>query len=370
MPWTTPTLRQVREMVRDDVTMSLSGAAIVGNTVLRVMSDAQAGLARLILKYLDWLALQLMPDTAEKEWLDRHGQIWLPANSDGSYGRKGPAPSTGTVGYSGTPGVVIPEGSGIVAPNGATYETLEFLTLPSIELQPAEVAVKAINPGTSGNQPPGTLLAQMVPQSGVNSDVVVIDLRGGLEVETDEQLRARVLARIRQPPMGGDGDDYVQWAMAIPSVTRAWNAPRSMGMGTTVLRFMCDALRADNNGLPTDQDIEVVRSYLDTKRPVCVRDFWVMAPVLEPIDFGLTLFHDSATLRQQVAASVSAMLTERAMPAHCVDGELVPGTTIYASWVAEAINRVTDEFDLDMEDHPMPHDGALAVLGTVSYPVP
>ena len=56
-----------------------------------------------------------------------------------------------------------------------------------------------------------------------------------------------------------------------------------------------------------------------------------------------------------------------------VDGTphaFVPGTTIYASWVAEAINRVTNEFELNMDDHPMPHNGALATLGTVTYPTP
>src|SRR5262245_26473315 len=270
MPWTTPTLRQVREMVRDDVATALLGAAVVGNTVLRVMSDAMAGVGRLTLKYLDWLALQLLPDTAETEWLDRHGNIWL-VNADGSTGRKAATPAGGTVTFTGTPGVVVPEGTGLVAPTGATYETLEFITLGA---DPVEVAIKAINPGTSGNQDPGTPLAMTTPQAGVDSTVTVVDLRGGVETETDEQLRARVLARIRMPPMGGDADDYVQWAMSIPSVTRAWCAAREMGMGTTTVRFMCDALRADNGGFPIQADIDVVRNYLDTKRPVAVRDFF------------------------------------------------------------------------------------------------
>src|SRR5262245_47949223 len=174
MPWETPTLRQVREMVRNDITISLTGAAIVGNTVLRVMADAQAGLARLVLKYLDWLALQLMPDTAEKEWLDRHGEIWL-VNADGSLGRKNATLASGTVGFSGTPGIVIPAGSGLVASTGDTYETLEFITLAALVEQPTEVAVRALNPGASGNQPPGSALTPMVPIAGVNSDVIVID---------------------------------------------------------------------------------------------------------------------------------------------------------------------------------------------------
>jgi len=369
MPWQTPSLRQVREMVRNDITTSLAGAAVVGNTVLRVMADAQAGLARLLLKFLDWLALQLMPDTAETIWLDRHGTIWL-VNADGSLGRKSPMPASGTVGFSGTPGVLIPEGFGLTAPSGDTYETLEFLTLPDLPFQPAEVAVKALNPGTSGNQLAGTLLAPTTSQFGVAGDVVVIDLRGGLETETDEQLRARVLARIRQPPMGGDADDYWQWAMSIPSVTRCWVAARELGMGTVTVRFMVDALRADTGGFPTMDDINVVYGYLDQKRPVAVRDFYVTSPVPEPIDFHLTLANDSMNLRAQVAQSVAAMLTERAMCAHTINGQLLPGTTIMAAWVAEAINRVTQDFDLDMDDHPMPHNGALAVLGTISYPVP
>ncbi|PWT90371.1 MAG: hypothetical protein C5B54_07260, partial [Acidobacteria bacterium] len=87
MPWMTPTLAETRQIVRDDVTAALRGAQVVGNTVLRVMCDAMAGLCALILRYLDWLARQLMPDLAEHEWLSRFGDIWL-QNADGSLGRK------------------------------------------------------------------------------------------------------------------------------------------------------------------------------------------------------------------------------------------------------------------------------------------
>jgi len=369
MPWQTPTLKQVREMVRDDITTSLPGAAVVGNTVLRVMADAMAGLAKLILTYISWIALQLMPDTAEKEWLDRHGQIWL-QNLDGSIGRKGAALASGTVGFSGTPSIVIPAGTVVVAATGETFETLDFLTLPDITLQPAEIAVQALNPGASGNQPSGSIMSPSVPMSGVSSDVVVIDLRGGYDVETDEELRARVLERIRKPPMGGDADDYVAWTMSIPAVTRAWCAPREMGMGTVTVRFMVDALRPDAGGFPIQEDVDVVAAYLDKVRPVAIKDFFVMAPVPEYINMGITPANDSLNIRSQITAAVDAMINEKAKPAHAVDGQLVGPTTILAAWVAEAIGRVTQDFELDMIDHPMPHNGALAVLGTISWPVP
>lgn len=365
MPWQTPSLRQVREQVRDDVTTSLQGSVVVGNTVLRVMCDAMAGVGRLVLKYLDWLALQLMPDTAESVWLDRHGQIWL-VNADGSLGRKSPTPSSGTVQFTGLPGTVIPNGIELVSADGQSFETLETVTLGD---QPTECAVRAINPGASGNLPVGTEMALSIPMASV-SDITVVDIRGGTEVETDDQLRARILARIREPPQGGCAYDYEHWAMAIPSVTRAWCAPREMGMGTVTVRFMEDALRADQGGIPTQDDINVVAAYLDKVRPVAVRDFFVMAPVPEPINFSLSLGQDSLTLRGQVAASVDAMIKEKAMPAHQINGELVAGVTIKASWVAEAIGRVTEDYVLTMDDHPMPHNGAIGVLGTITYPVP
>src|SRR5215470_8767132 len=101
MPWATPTLREVRELVRDNVRGSLPGAdALVPNSVLRVMSDNQGALCHLTLQYLDWLALQLLPDTAETEWLDRHGQIWL-VNADGTTGRKVATPAVGVANFIG-----------------------------------------------------------------------------------------------------------------------------------------------------------------------------------------------------------------------------------------------------------------------------
>src|ERR1700739_3393386 len=109
MPWTTPLLRDVRSLVRDAVNASLPGAdANIPNSVLRVLSDNQGALCHLTLQYIDWLSLQLLPDTAETVWLDRHGQIWL-VNADGTKGRKLATLATGTAQFRGiVDGTVIP----------------------------------------------------------------------------------------------------------------------------------------------------------------------------------------------------------------------------------------------------------------------
>jgi len=351
-------------MVRDDVTAALKGAVMVANNVLRVMSDSQGGLAHLILRYIDWLANQLLPDTAEKIWLDRHGDIWL-VNADGSTGRKDPTYSEGIASFTGTQGQVIPIFTQLMAQGeGVAFETTEEI---EIGAAPTNGAIRATVAGTAGNLPAGANLSFVVAMGGIDTTVTVVELVGGTDQETDDDLRARVLERIQKPPMGGDADDYVAWVLACPGVTRAWCAAREMGMGTVTVRFMCDALRASNAGFPLATDIATVQAYLDEKRPVAVKDFFVEAPIPEPINYTLRIINDSLSLRQQAEDSVAAMLFDRASPGFTVGGVPQSATTIYAAWVSEAISRIVSEFDLTMADHPMPNNGCLAVLGTVTY---
>jgi uncharacterized phage protein gp47/JayE len=357
MPWQTPSLRQVREMVRDDITSALSGAVLVGNSVLRVMSDANAGLAHLTLRYIDWLSRQLLPDTAETEWLDRHGNIWL-TNADHSTGRKVATVATGSINITGTPGTIVPIATQLTSGVGINYETTEQVMIGSGATVPVDI--RAIDPGADGNLDPGDIISVTTGISGLDGTATVVLLTGGTDTESDEDLRIRVLNRIRQPPMGGDANDYVQWTLAVAGVTRAWCAPLEMGIGTVTVRFMCDDLRATQGGFPTEADIAAVEAYLDSVRPVAVKDFFVEAPIPFDINFTLTdLEQDDAGIRAEIEASVRDMLMERA----------IPGQTIYRSWVDEAISSVhnVDHYDLDFEDGVMPSAGHLAILGVVTY---
>lgn len=356
MPWTTPTLRQVRELTRDNVSTALSGAAMVANSVLRVMSDAMGALAHLTLRYIDWLALQLLPDTSETEWLDRHGQIWL-VNADRSKGRKTASFAEGAATMTGTVGVVVPQYSRMLGGNSILYETTEEIILGA---EPTEVTIRALDGGAIGNLEPGEVMGLVEPLDSVDSQVTVVELTGGADEELDADLRARVLKRIQEPPMGGDKTDYEQWALAIVGVTRAWCAPNEMGIGTVTVRVMLDELRWQDDGLPNEDDLIAITSFMDTVRPVAVKDFWVVAPIPEYIDIGISnLTKDDTTTRSKIAAAVLTMLHERA----------TPGQEIYHSWVSEAISIATgeDHHDLDFENHIMPSPGHLALLGTIRY---
>ena len=355
MPWITPSLSQVRTMVRDDIMAAMSGAVVIGNNVLRVMSDANAGLAHLVLRYINWLARQLLPDTAEVEWLDRHGDIWL-VNADGSIGRKSAALASGTVTVTGVNGTIVPSGMELSG-NDVDYETIEQITIGAVE---TPVAVRALNGGAAGNLDNGDTLSFVSAPSGVDSSTTVVVMEGGADEENDDLLRARVLFRIQNPPMGGDAADYVAWTTAISGVTRAWSYPNEMGIGTVTVRFMMDELRVANKGYPLQQDINAVIVYLDQKRPVAVKDSFVEAPI--PFQYSLTitgLDDDSAAVRARIEASILEMEYNR----------ISPGQTLYRSWLDEAISSAVGEtsHELTFTTLPMPGPGYMAQLGSIIY---
>jgi len=361
MPWATPKLKDVRMMVRDGVRGNLPGSdANVPNSLLRVMCDAMAALAHLCLQYLDWLAKQLLPDSAETEWLDRHGQIWL-TNADGTKGRKMATLALGSVSATGQPGVIVPTGS--ILANAPTfgsqtlYETLETIL---VNITPTPVKIRALDPGTAGNMTGGEIISFNPPINGVDRNAIVVSLGGGTDTETDDELRARVLQRIQQPPMGGDKTDFEAWVMQVPGVTRAWCNPLESGIGTTTTRFMMDDLRADNYGIPLAEDVATVEAYLDTKRPVAVKDAYVVAPIPFPLSITINqLVVDENSTRMSIEDSLKQMLYNKA----------IPGGTIYASWVEAAISDAVgvDHFEMVFTTQPMPSPGHLAILGSVIY---
>ncbi|WP_038384939.1 baseplate J/gp47 family protein [Bradyrhizobium elkanii] len=355
MPWKTPTLKDVRRLTRDYVTSQLGAQSLIPNSVLRIMSDAKAGLAHLVLLYIDWLSKQLLPDTAEKEWLDRHGQIWL-TNADGSKGRKAATYAQGVVNVTGVQGIIVPMGTNLANAAGIGYQTTEEITIGT---GPTPVAAMALTTGAVGNIDEGETVNVSDGIPGVDGEAIVVSMSGGVDEETDDQLRARVLLRIQNPPMGGDADDYVLWALAVPGVTRAWSAPE-MGPGTVTVRFMMDDLRADNRGIPLPEDVLVVRAYLDTKRPVAVKDMFIEAPI--PLFYGVTisgLENDDEAVRASIEASIHEMEMRRSKP----------GQTMYRSWVDEAISNAVgeDHHELTFNTTPMPEPGYMPFVGTILY---
>jgi uncharacterized phage protein gp47/JayE len=364
------TLKQIRQQSRDNVVAALQSrpgqgpmGPMIPNNLTRGLSESNAGLAFSSLLYLYYVAKQLMPDTAT-DWLTRHADIWL---KDYGGGQKSATFASGTISATGTAGTIIPAGQQLVsnAFNGQGYQTTKQVTLG---LLPVSVQIQALLAGSFGNLDSGMVLTWRPSVSGCDFTAAVVSLDGGTDQETLEELRARVLQRVRNPPMGGASSDYVLWAGAVPGVTRAWCSPGEMGIGTVTVRFMMDDLRASTGGFPNSADVATVQAYMDSHRPVTAIDVFAVAPIPEPVSFTLSNMNtkDSGVMAN-VTKSVTKKLFDLAAPASSSNGVPLPAQTIYREWISAAVNDSVgiDYFDLTMVDHVMPYPGSIGTMGSI-----
>lgn len=82
--------------------------AVLRRSLSGIVARMSAGTEHGLYGYLDWLARQLMPDTAEEEHLERWASIW-------GVSRKAAGHASGDVSITGTPGTVLPEGDDLPA---------------------------------------------------------------------------------------------------------------------------------------------------------------------------------------------------------------------------------------------------------------
>lgn len=360
MPWPLISRRDRRAQVRDDVATHLPGAdATVPNSVLRVVSEAQANLAHDNDLHLDWVARQMMPDTAEGEFADRWGAIWLPE------GRKPASYAAGAITVTGSSGASVPSGAELTAaafdaagaPLTLLYQVTTGVTLVSTS---AAVQVRALTAGAAGNLDEGAQLAFTSVPGGIDGAATVAapGLAGGADQEGDLDFVGRYIDRIQEPPHGGAAHDYVQWALEVPGVTRAW-AAQEMGIGTVTVRFMMDEARATFTGFPQTEDLALVEAYIDARRPVSVADLFVVAPIAQPLNLSIDLALDTPEVRTNVTLELQEMLRARARP----------GGMIYASWIREAISTATGEdyHNTSVTNVTPSSAGHIVTLGTITW---
>ena len=348
MSFDRPTLTELIDRAVADIESRLDGAdASLRRTLLGVLARMEAGSVHGLYGYLDWIALQGMPDTADTAQLDRWSSIW-------GKQRKAAATASGSVTFTGTDGGVIPTGTLLKRADDVEYATTED---GEIEGGTAVVLLAATEAGADGNAASGTKLSLPTPLSWVKSTAVAAELSGGSDEEADADLRDRLLARIRQAPHGGADFDYVQWALEVGGVTRAWAYPRELGPGTVTVRFMTDGLTSD--GIPTAQAVDEVQAYIDVMRPVTA-DVTVVAPVAVAMNPVINLSPNTAAVRAAVEAELADLLAR----------EAEPGTTVLISHIREAVSIAAGESDhvLVAPTTDVEHaTGAVGVLGTITW---
>lgn len=345
----------LRRQARVDITGRLSdGDATLPRSNLRVIAETLAGMVFGLYRFLGWIAKMTMPDTAEDRYADRWASIWL------SGGRKDPSAAVGDVTVTGLEGSSVSIGDRLLT--GGT-DRIELEVTAGVTLGVSgtgTVSVVALTTGADGNLVAGTPLTFVSVPAGIDGGATVAeDMTGGADKESDEDLVDRYVERIQTPPHGGADFDYVAWAKSQAGVTRAWVYPHEMGTGTVTVRVMLDEVRADQDGIPTTEDCDAVKAYIDTVRPVACPDLFVTPPVAKTLDVEIAdLANDTPELRAAIEAAVAAVIREKAEP----------GVDFSASWLGEAISGAAGEKSHTLNTGNLAcATGEIAVPGAVTY---
>jgi uncharacterized phage protein gp47/JayE len=350
MPIERPTLSELRTQARADMAVALPEAdAGLRTTNLRVIADVIAGLMHLQYGWLDWLQRQVLPDTAETEYLERWAAIF-------GLTRRPASAALGSITVTGTPAAAVPAGTELQRADRVAYRTLAAASIAAGGS--VEVPVEASEPGEAGNTDVGTRLSFVSALAGVSAQALVAagGITGGSGAEDDDALRARLLSRIQQPPHGGAARDYVAWTLEVPGVDRAWVYPGELGIGTVTVRFTV----TDPDPIPSSAMVEAVAAHIEDLRPVTA-EVVVVAPVGVPLAVTIAdLSPDTPAIRAAIEAELADTLRRQAEP----------GVLLSRSWIAEAVARAVGErrHRLVLPADDVPHAvGHMPVLGVVSY---
>lgn len=321
MPFEIPTPQAIRDRLAGEVETAFPGADARSNrTVLGVLTRVWAMAAWPLHLFQRWLSRQVLPDTAEIEWLERHASLW-------GLTRRPALAAQGSVTLTGVTGAVVPAGTVLRRAGGIDY-ALDADATVTAGVATAEVT--AVTAGTAGNAAAATPLTLVVPVAGIQPGAVVAvgGLTAGVDVESDEDLRARLVERIQEPPYGGRDADYVLWARTVPGVERVWVRPLWTGLGTVAVFFT-----TTGGALPTSPQIAAVEAAIAARRPVTVTTIDVLAPVEHAIDISIQVSPDTTAVRDAVEAAIAAFFARA--------GDL--GQPVYLSQLSAAIDAALGE---------------------------
>lgn len=336
-----PTLRDLVTRTLADALSRLADTDQLRRADATVYARVLAGASHEMHGHLQWIAEQVIYDTADAEFLERWASLW-------KITRKPAAAAQGSVTASGAG--LVPAGTLYRRGDGGEFAALASSAVPGV------VPVQAVAVGADGNTPAGTELSLMTPIAGVSTVAVVAEISGGADEELDASLRDRFLARIRRAPNGGSAGDYVQWALQVPGVTRAWVFPQELGASTVTVRFVRDG---DTPIIPDALEVQAVQDHLNVVRPVTAQ-VHAFAPTAVPLPFSILLAPSTPEARAAVAASLADLLQR----------EAAPGATILLSHIREAISTAAGERDhtLTVPAANVVHTPSqMAVMGAITW---
>ena len=321
-----------------------------------ILGTAHAILLHGLYLFVQNIAKQIFVTTATGSFLVFHG-------SDYGVSIKAATSATGDIIVTGTNGSTVSIGTKLKV-GSIQYKTLALATISG---GTATVAVQAINFGTNTNQAAAVTLNFITTPVGIDNDATVdTGLTGGIDRETDEQYRARILFRKRNAIQCGAPSDYIQWQLEAPGVdvTNAFVYPKELGDCNVTVRFMTYNTTAD--GIPSAGDVTLVNDFLENERVGAGVVLTTAPPVAVPVAYNITISPDNATVRAAVEQQLRDLHLREAEPAGATSGGGLAISKIRAA-VSNATGEDTNTVNSPAVSIPSGAAGDISTFGSIVF---
>ena len=327
-----PTLSELLTRTRSDMAGKVTNSlALLRGSVEWGLASAMAGAVSLTYGAIDQLYRNILADRASTTWLERIASRYSLTRNVAHHGG-GPVEFTWTAG-----GQPIPDATVLTDAAGNEYVTVGVTADPGgLYPNTANATVLASYTGAASNLVAGTALTITTPIAGITSEGEVdTTFTGGIDVETDDDLRDRTLDRIQNTPQGGAEADYDAWAKAVSGVEEVWIVQAAATLPFLDVIYTGSALAAT---VPTAIDAEKPIQAVPSARSVDNDATYQLGVSLDITAHSLTGYLDA-----DVEDNIDAVVAE------LFDQEGGPSTTIKNSSLRTAIGTAEglDYFTLD-----------------------
>lgn len=248
-----------------------------------------------------WVLDQSFPQTAQGTYLEQHAALR-------GLKRDTAACATGVIrfGVSNTStasiDLTIEAGTVCMTKSGIRFTTTEDGVLPAGSSY-VDVPAMAVTAGTDGNVAAGTITIMSAMPTGIKACINPEAFSGGVNAESDEDLRIRLLDSYKRLPNGANAAYYEQTALSYTGVAAAVAVGRPRGVGSV------DVYIATDKGIPEQELLDAINEYLQQRREISV-DLQVLAPTVNAVDISVSILPSTYTTFEEAQAQVDAALRE------------------------------------------------------------
>lgn len=210
-----PTVNEIRDILIANIESRLGQSVpLLPKAVWRVLAIAIAGIFVILYKFGSFQFLQIFPQTAGEEFLERWGNL-VDINRSPAEGARIEIQCTGENGQ-----VILTSSRIVNNLNGVVYLVDADATIVGGVAITTMIATKS---GEIGNVSNGKVLSFVTPINGIDNKCTVTDtIDVGIDKENLDIYRGRVVDRFQKPPQGGAFTDYEQWAKEVATIINAY----------------------------------------------------------------------------------------------------------------------------------------------------